>query len=164
MGNHFYHIRWPPLNVTIFITHVRHCVIRATPMFLQLQTAKWCIFAFKTPAPKWLRLMFVSNCCSHCVWGFCIWSFFCSYISTTVLNCYNTKLFFWGGGGAVRSVLFSFAIISMRKRELVVLLKLSSWCLHYGSRGPWGAVGWSAVGDYGTSWSFILTNRDGSAV
>ena len=21
--NHFYHIRWPPLNVTIFITHVR---------------------------------------------------------------------------------------------------------------------------------------------
>ena len=23
--NHFYHIRWPPLNVTIFITHVRSC-------------------------------------------------------------------------------------------------------------------------------------------
>ena len=24
MKNHFYHIRWPPLNVTIFITHVRN--------------------------------------------------------------------------------------------------------------------------------------------
>ena len=23
MENHFYHIKWPPLNVTIFITHVR---------------------------------------------------------------------------------------------------------------------------------------------
>ena len=22
-GNNFYHIKWPPLNVTIFITHVR---------------------------------------------------------------------------------------------------------------------------------------------
>ena len=33
MENHFYHIRGPPLNVTIFITHVRNCVIGATPMF-----------------------------------------------------------------------------------------------------------------------------------
>ena len=24
MKNHFYHIRWPPLNITIFITHVRN--------------------------------------------------------------------------------------------------------------------------------------------
>ena len=24
MENHFYHIKWPPLNVTIFITHVRN--------------------------------------------------------------------------------------------------------------------------------------------
>ena len=29
-----YHIRWPPLNVTIFITHVRNCVIGATPMHI----------------------------------------------------------------------------------------------------------------------------------
>ena len=27
-----YHIRWPPLNVTIFITHWRICVMGATPM------------------------------------------------------------------------------------------------------------------------------------
>ena len=27
--NHFYHIRWPPLNVTIFITHARNCVMGA---------------------------------------------------------------------------------------------------------------------------------------
>ena len=33
MERHFYHIRWPPLNVTIFIMHVRNCVMGATPMF-----------------------------------------------------------------------------------------------------------------------------------
>ena len=32
MENHFYHIRWPPLNVTIFITHVHNCLMGATPM------------------------------------------------------------------------------------------------------------------------------------
>ena len=32
MKNHFYHIRCPPLNVTIFIMHVCNCVIGATPM------------------------------------------------------------------------------------------------------------------------------------
>ena len=32
MINHFYSIWWPPLNVTIFITHVRSCVMGATPM------------------------------------------------------------------------------------------------------------------------------------
>ena len=31
-GNNLYHIRWPPLNVTIFIMHVRNCVMGATPM------------------------------------------------------------------------------------------------------------------------------------
>ena len=35
MENHFYHIRWPPLNVTIFNTifntHMRNCVMGATP-------------------------------------------------------------------------------------------------------------------------------------
>ena len=30
--NHVYHIRYPPLNVTIFITHVRNCVQGATPL------------------------------------------------------------------------------------------------------------------------------------
>ena len=34
MKNHFYHIRWPPLNFTIFITHVRNCEMGATPMLL----------------------------------------------------------------------------------------------------------------------------------
>ena len=32
--NHFYHVRWPPLDVTIFITHVRNCVMGATPMLI----------------------------------------------------------------------------------------------------------------------------------
>ena len=32
MENHFYHIRWSPLNVTILITHVCNCVMGATPM------------------------------------------------------------------------------------------------------------------------------------
>ena len=32
MENNFYHIKWPSLNVTIFITHVRSCVIGATPL------------------------------------------------------------------------------------------------------------------------------------
>ena len=31
-GNHLYHIRWSPWNVTIFITHVHNCVMGATPM------------------------------------------------------------------------------------------------------------------------------------
>ena len=30
MENHFYHIRCPPLSVTVFITHVRNCVTGAT--------------------------------------------------------------------------------------------------------------------------------------
>ena len=34
MENHFYHIRRPPLNVTICITHVRNCVMGATPMHM----------------------------------------------------------------------------------------------------------------------------------
>ena len=32
MGNHFYHIKGPPLNVTISITHVRNCMMGATPL------------------------------------------------------------------------------------------------------------------------------------
>ena len=32
MEDYFYHIRWPPLNITIFITHVRNCVIEAAQM------------------------------------------------------------------------------------------------------------------------------------
>ena len=32
MKNHFYHIRLPPLNVTVFITQVRNCVMGATPI------------------------------------------------------------------------------------------------------------------------------------
>ena len=36
--NHFHHIRLPPLNVTIFITHVRSCLMRATPMDRQINT------------------------------------------------------------------------------------------------------------------------------
>ena len=32
MENHYYHIRWPPLNITILITQVRNCVMGATPM------------------------------------------------------------------------------------------------------------------------------------
>ena len=32
MENHFNHIRWPPLYVTIFIMHVRNWAMGATPM------------------------------------------------------------------------------------------------------------------------------------
>ena len=32
MENHLYHIRLPPLNATVFITHVHNCVMGATPM------------------------------------------------------------------------------------------------------------------------------------
>ena len=32
MEIYFYHIRWPPLNVTIFSAHVRNCVMGATQM------------------------------------------------------------------------------------------------------------------------------------
>ena len=57
--------------------------------------------------------------------GFCVCSMFCY-----TLLC----------------VLSSFAIILMGKRELVALLCLSCWCLE---ALPRGAIGWSAVGDYG---------------
>ena len=53
MENHFNHIRWPPLNVTIFITHVRYCVTWATPMAVQ------DLYAFSTKAlyrPKWCSM------------------------------------------------------------------------------------------------------------
>ena len=36
MENHFYQIELPPLNVDIFIMHVRKCVMGATPMTRQL--------------------------------------------------------------------------------------------------------------------------------
>ena len=36
MENHFNRNRWPPLNVTIFITHMRNCVMEATSMFVSL--------------------------------------------------------------------------------------------------------------------------------
>ena len=43
MKNHFYHIRCPPLNVTIFITQVRNCVMGATPMNMKKsQTSSLC--------------------------------------------------------------------------------------------------------------------------
>ena len=32
METHFYHIKLPPLNVTIFITHVHNLLMSATPM------------------------------------------------------------------------------------------------------------------------------------
>ena len=32
MENHFYHIKGPPLNVTISITHVRNCMMGATQL------------------------------------------------------------------------------------------------------------------------------------
>ena len=31
--NHFYHIRWPPLNVTIFIMQLRYCMMGATQCY-----------------------------------------------------------------------------------------------------------------------------------
>ena len=37
MENYFYNIRWPPLNVTIFITHVCNSVMGAAPMGLCMQ-------------------------------------------------------------------------------------------------------------------------------
>ena len=32
MENHFYYIRWPPLDVTIFIMHMRNCIMGARSM------------------------------------------------------------------------------------------------------------------------------------
>ena len=39
---HFNHIVWPPLNVTISITHVRDCVMGATPIIGCLKTTQTC--------------------------------------------------------------------------------------------------------------------------
>ena len=44
---------------------------------------------------------------------------------TTIVGFSNCSIFCC----ALRCVLFSFAIILMRKREIVALLSLSSWCL-----------------------------------
>ena len=41
MENQFYHMRWPFLNVTIFITHMCNCIMGATPMhFLKMAEEK----------------------------------------------------------------------------------------------------------------------------
>ena len=63
---------------------------------------------------------------------------------------------------AVYPVLSSFAIILLRKRELVALLKLSSCCHHHVAVSVLylfltRAVGWSAVCDCGISWPYPLT-------
>ena len=60
---------------------------------------------------------------------------------------------------ALHYVLSSFAIILMRKRELIALL-LVFWMSCYCKCPvalPQGAVGWSAVCDCGNSWSYSLT-------
>ena len=41
MEINFYHIRLPPLNVTIYITHSRTCVMRASPMITYIGHAKY---------------------------------------------------------------------------------------------------------------------------
>ena len=41
MENHFYHNRWPPLNVTIFITHMHYCIMAARPMHKSKQGRPW---------------------------------------------------------------------------------------------------------------------------
>ena len=67
------------------------------------------------------------------MWGFGNWSLFCY---------------------ALLCVLSSFAIILTRKRELVTLLKLSSWCrmtFKYSVALPRGVMGWSAVCECGIS-------------
>ena len=57
----------------------------------------------------------------------------------------------------VRCVLFSFAIISLGKRELVALLLLYSWCHMFVIVICLVLVlGWSAECDCGISWSFSL--------
>ena len=56
MENYFYHIRWPPFNVTIFITHVRNCVIGATPM-------KIIRFWFHLYIPRKLLVILTSLMC-----------------------------------------------------------------------------------------------------
>ena len=33
----FYHISWPPLSVTIFIMHMRNCVMGAAPMVEKIE-------------------------------------------------------------------------------------------------------------------------------
>ena len=72
-----------------------------------------------------------------CLWGFCV--------------C----LCFWY---ALLCVLSCFAIILKRKRELVALLyvlRMSCYCICSVAL-PYGVVGWSAVCDYGISWSYSL--------
>ena len=46
--DHFYHIRCPPLNDTIFITHVRNCVKGATPMFVVIYVSPYVYKEFET--------------------------------------------------------------------------------------------------------------------
>ena len=57
--------------------------------------------------------------------------------------------------GVVPGIFSSLAIILLRKRELVAILKLCCWCLFSVPRSH-GAVGWSAVCDCGISWSVSL--------
>ena len=95
----------------------------------------------------YLRNLVILNCVlentgsvagySHCLWGFCVWS-----LSSYTVLC----------------VLSSFAIISLRKRELVAFLWLSFLCHVTVSEHSVSllccAVGWSAVCDCRTSLSY----------
>ena len=54
-GNHFYHIKWPPFNVTIF-THVRNCV-------LELRQCEDCLTLFR-PIEFAIKLHTIKSECS----------------------------------------------------------------------------------------------------
>ena len=68
--NHFYHIKRPPLNFTFYITHVRNCVIGASPMHTLAQPDQ-CLRSVRTenalapccPPSTDQRLIRLGRCC-----------------------------------------------------------------------------------------------------
>ena len=67
MENHFYHMRWPPLNVTIFIMHMRNCLMelhqceeremQVSPSYIEVSWMEYFISVKSRAHPA------ISHCC-----------------------------------------------------------------------------------------------------
>ena len=144
MENTFYHIRWPLLIVTIFITHVPNCVLGATPMVYKYYTCSFHVFKYpsfytklsynvlKCSVPQWCkirvlnnlknggRLRFVDSAFPYSIHG-CRWRFtseLAGYLHRRLTNM-NKHLFHVGPPD--KSVWFKNFVISHPKHMLWLL-------------------------------------------
>ena len=90
MKNHIYHIRLPPLSVTISITHDPYCVMGATPISTLMFPTNKIRFPCDEVMVDATLASFVDFVC-FCFFCFFFLFFFCFFLFVCLF------VFFWGG-------------------------------------------------------------------